>query len=173
MQFNLELQNNDDIFSPEWKDLYDYILFHSDNTLKINKDNVNEIRCIKKILSGNNVVYDESILDGISHLEICIFLLKSLMIYKNKIDRENFIKRKKLRNLVRISVNENRKNDFMRDIDYLVSDKLRIKQLYNSYNENLNRILLNPYSDTEFTSLLKLHKKSLILDVEEDITDLI
>jgi hypothetical protein len=172
MQFNLELQNNNDMFPSEWKDLYGYILFHSDNTLKINKDNVNEIRCIKKILSENNVAYDESILDGISHLEICIFRLKSLMIYKNKIDRENFVKIKKLRNLVRISVNENRKNDFMRDIDYLVLDKLRIKQQYNSYNENLNRIVLNSYSDTEFTGLLKLHKKRLILD-DEDINSLI
>lgn len=172
MQFNLELQNNNDIFPSEWKKLYDYILLHSDNTLKISKDNANEIEYIKNILNENNVVYDESILDGISHLEICIFLIKSLMIYKNKIDRENFVKIKKLRNLVRISVNENRKNDFMRDIDHLVSDKVRIREQYNSYNENLNSIALNPHSDTKFTSLLKLNKKRLMLDYE-DINSLI
>ena len=128
MQFDLELNN---IFPENWITLYNHAILMSDNERRINFSS-NEIKCLKMILDENNVKYEDTIFQNISCHEIGIFLL-NLMITKNKIKRDNFNCKNKLRRLIKITPNQNRKNEFRNDIEKILEKNRTMEEQYQSY----------------------------------------
>ena len=160
MQFHLELNHN--MFPENWINLYNHTILMSDNNQLINLNN-DEIKCLKMILDENNVKFDDNIFQNITYREIGIFLLKSLMITKNKIRRDNRNYKNKLRRLIKITPNQNRINEFEKDIEKSLEKDQIIEEEYQLYYSNLNRFIIQPYTDTHFTSLLNLNQRRLNL----------
>lgn len=170
MQFHLELENHN-IFPEYWIKLYNHTILMTDNNQKINFSS-NQIKCLKKILDENKIKYKNNIFENISYLEIGIFLLKSLMIKKNKMKKDNYNLKNKLNRLIKITPTYLRKQEFKEDITNVQIKNETIEEHYKSYYAELNRFIRHPYSDTDFTNLLNLNKRRLDLsDSDENDID--
>ena len=148
----------------------------TNNNQKIDFGN-NEINCLKNILDENKIKYEDNIFENISYLEIGIFLLKSLMIKKNKIKKDNYNLKRKLKRLIKITPNNFRKQEFREDIINIDIKNVAVEEKYQAYYADLDRFIKHPYSDTDFTNLLNLNKRRLDLGVspidEDDIDNLL
>jgi hypothetical protein len=167
MQFHLELENHN-IFPEYWINLYNHTILMTNNNQNINFGN-NEINCLKKILDENKIKYEDNIFENISYLEIGIFLLKSLMIKKNKIKKDNYNLKRKLKRLIKITPNNFRKQEFREDITNIERKNVVVEERYQAYYADLDRFIKHPYSDTYFTNLLNLNKRRL--DLSESPVD--